>query len=734
MLLDKLKKILPDNNGNDYPKDFQQIIKNLYPESVPDEAAIIFIWEAYCFSKKAHEGQMRRSGEPYFTHCSSVGIILSEWKMDTRTIAAGLMHDVIEDTEMSRNDMVDKFGEEIAELVDGVSKLSGIKFSSRREKQAENFMKMFLSVAKDLRVIIIKFADRLHNMSTIKHLPLIKQRRIAIETRDVYAPLAHRLGMNKLKIELEDLILKTLEPEEYKLLQKKTKASSKQREKYIEEFTNPIKEELSKFNIQAKIFGRAKHYFSIAGKMQKQNKKYEELFDLFAIRIIADKVEECYAILGIIHQLFTPLQERFKDYIATPKSNGYQSIHTTVFGHKGKMVEVQIRTNEMDQTAEIGVAAHWLYKEKGAIKADDSNIDKHMRWLRELVEVLQAEDSNPDEFLKLLKVDLFKDEIFVFTPAGDVTPLPANSTPIDFAFQVHSQVGIHCIGAKVNGKIVPLNMVLKNGDSIEILTSNTQKPSYAWLKFVQTGKAKSHIKRWVKKEQTEQSIQLGKEIIEKTLRRMKRISILDELKAKPQTMGFNQVELVYAALANGQLTVRDIIDKYQPVDYNEQDFDPESQSLTERFINRARRQAKGVTVDGVANALLAFAKCCSPIPGDEIVGYITRGRGVTIHRNTCKNLPCMEGEDRFIFVEWNVKPQTSFIVRLKILLEDRKQLLKDITECISALNINISSIDMKATEGIATCIIVLEVRDTHQLDRLSTRIQKISNFISTERM
>jgi GTP pyrophosphokinase len=322
----------------------------------------------------------------------------------------------------------------------------------------------------------------------------------------------------------------------------------------------------------------------------------------------------------------------------------------------------------------------------------------------------------------------------IFTPAGDVTPLPANSTPIDFAFQVHSQVGIHCIGAKVNGKIVPLNMVLKNGDSIEILTSNTQKPSYAWLKFVQTGKAKSHIKRWVKKEQTEQSIQLGKEIIEKTLRRMKRISILDELQAKPQTMGFNQVELVYAALANGQLTVRDIIDKYQPVDYNEQDFDPESQSLTERFINRARRQAKGVTVDGVANALLAFAKCCSPIPGDEIVGYITRGRGVTIHRNTCKNLPCMEGEDRFIFVEWNVKPQTSFIVRLKILLEDRKQLLKDITECISALNINISSIDMKATEGIATCIIVLEVRDTRQLDRLSTRIQKISNFISTERM
>ena len=732
MLLEKLKKILP-NNGNEYPKEFRQIIKNIYLESDPDKEAVNFIWEAFRFSNNAHEGQKRRSGEPYFTHCASVGIILSEWKMDTRTIAAGLMHDVIEDTDVSRNDMVDKFGEEIAELVDGVSKLSGIKFSSRREKQAENFMKMFLSVAKDLRVIIIKFADRLHNMSTIKHLPLIKQRRIAIETRDVYAPLAHRLGMNKLKIELEDLILKTLEPEEYKLLQKKTKASRKQREKYIEEFTKPIKDELNNFNIQAEIFGRAKHYFSIAGKMQKQNKKYEELFDLFAIRIIVNKIEECYAILGVIHQLFTPLQERFKDYIATPKSNGYQSIHTTVFGHQGKMVEVQIRTEEMDKTAEIGVAAHWVYKEKGALRADDSKIDKHMRWLRELVEVLQAEDSNPDEFLKLLKVDLFKDEIFVFTPTGDVTPLPANSTPIDFAFQVHTQVGVHCIGAKVNGKIVPLNTVLKNGDSIEILTSNTQKPSYAWLKFVQTGKAKSYIKRWVKQEQTEQSIQLGKEIIEKTLRRMKRISILDDLQSKPQTMGFNQVELVFAALANGQLTVRDIIDKYHPIDPEEIEDDP-GESLRERFINRARGQAKGVTVDGVANALLIFAKCCSPIPGDEIVGYITRGRGVTIHRNTCKNLPCMEGEDRFIFVEWNVKPQSSFIVRLKILLEDRKQLLKDITECISALNINIVSIDMKASDGIATCIIVLEVRDTRQLDRLSTRIQKISNFISTERM
>ena len=733
MLLEKLKKILP-KDGKKYPEDFQEIIQNLSPESDPNEEIITFIWDAYSFSKNAHKGQLRQSGEPYFTHCSSVGILLSQWKMDPRTIAAGLMHDVIEDTDISRKDLVDKFGEEIADLVEGVSKLSGIQFSSRREKQAENFMKMFLSVAKDLRVIMIKFADRLHNMSTIGHLPLIKQRRIAIETRDVYAPLAHRLGMNQLKIELEDMILKTLEPDEYKNLKKKTKASRKEREKYIEEFSKPIKEELLKFNIEAEIFGRVKHYYSIFGKMRKENKNYEELFDLFAIRIIVDKVESCYAVLGVIHQLFTPLQERFKDYIATPKSNGYQSIHTTVFGHIGKMVEVQIRTRGMDQTAEIGVAAHWTYKEQGSVTAEGTNIDRHIRWLRELVDVLQAEDSNPEEFLQLLKVDLFKDEIFVFTPAGDVTPLPVNSTPIDFAFQVHTQVGVHCIGAKINGKIVPLNAMLKNGDSVEIVTSNTQKPSYAWLKFVQTGKAKSHIKRSVKKEQSEQSIKLGKEIIEKTLRRMKQISILEDLQSKPQVLGYNQVEFVYSALANGQLSVRDIIAKYEPLDVEDQEKDTLEPTFTERFINRARRKAKGVTVDGVANALLTFAQCCSPIPGDEIVGYITRGRGVTIHRSSCTNLPFMEGEDRFIFVEWDVKAESSFIVRLKIMLEDRKQLLKDITECISTLNINITSIDMKAAEGIATCLIILEVRDTRQLDRLSTRIQNIPNFISTERI
>ena len=511
--------------SGDYPKDFHQIINNLNLEKEQDAQTFDRLWRAYQFGSHAHRDQKRRSGEPYFTHCAAVGAVLASWNMDIDTIIAGLLHDTIEDTNVTRDNIVELFNEDVATLVEGVSKLSGIKFSSRQEKQAENFMKMFLSVAKDLRVIIIKFADRLHNMSTINHLPLIKQRRIAIETRDVFAPLAHRLGMNKLKMELEDLILQVLEPDEYNQLVKKVKATKNQREQYIEEFSLPIKGELEKYDIKSEVFGRAKHFYSIYGKMIRRNKKFEELFDLFAIRIIVKKVSDCYAVLGAVHQLYTPLQERFKDYIATPKSNGYQSIHTTVFGKKGKMVEIQIRTEEMDQTAEVGVAAHWVYKESSS-NSQGGQIDKHVSWLRELVDILQNENNNPDEFLKLLKVDLFQNEIFVFTPQGDVIQLPTSSTPVDFAFSVHTQVGLHCIGAKVNGKIVPLNTQLQNGDSIEVITSESQTPSYAWLKFVQSSKAKSHIKRWVKKEQFEQSIQLGREIVEKTLRRLKKLYIL----------------------------------------------------------------------------------------------------------------------------------------------------------------------------------------------------------------
>lgn len=733
MVLNALKNFV-GRPSNGYPKEFNQIIDNLNLDADEDSEIFGHLWKAYQFGSEAHKEQKRRSGKPYFTHCASVGAVLADWNMDVDTIIAGLLHDTIEDTDVTRELIVSEFNEDVASLVEGVSKLSGIKFHSRQEKQAENFMKMFLSVAKDLRVIIIKFADRLHNMSTINHLPLIKQRRIAIETRDVYAPLAHRLGMNKLKMELEDLILRVLDPDEFRKLEKNVKATKKQRELYIEEFSKPVIEELKSYNISADVFGRAKHFYSIYGKMKRRNKKFEELFDLFAIRVIVDKISECYAVLGSVHQLYTPLQERFKDYIATPKSNGYQSIHTTVFGKNGKMVEVQIRTKSMDKTAEVGVAAHWVYKEAGNESSSVKDIDRHISWLRELVDILQAEDSNPDEFLKLLKVDLFQNEIFVFTPEGDVVQLPANSTPVDFAFSVHTQVGLHCIGAKINGKIVPLNTTLQNGDTIEVITSESQMPSYAWLKFVQSSKAKSHIKRWVKKEQFEQSIQLGKEIVEKTLRRLKKIYILEELKARPQTMGLNNENQLYSEIASGQITVRELVEKYEPTVSEGEEDTIDSPSLTERFISRARGVAKGVRVDGVSNTLIVFAKCCSPIPGDAILGYITRGRGVTIHRNTCNNLPSLQNEDRFINVEWEVTSKTAFIVRMKIITEDRKNILRDITESIAAMSMNIKSIDMRSEEGMGSCILILETRDTRQLERLKKRIQKISNVIDIERI
>ena len=730
MVIKTLNKFLT-GNSNKFPPEFNKILNEINFNSNNQEAQIELLWKAYNIGVDAHKNQLRKSGKPYFSHCVEVAYILAKWRMDIDTIIAGLLHDTIEDTKVTKDDIINFFNNDIADLVEGVSKLSGIKFISSKEKQAENFMKMFLSVAKDLRVIIIKFADRLHNMHTIDHLSKMRQRRIAIETRDIFAPLAHRLGMNQLKIELEDLIFKTIDPDKYYKIDKKIKATKKDREKYISNFIKPIKEEIKVLNINIDIFGRAKHYYSIASKMNDRNKDFEDIFDLFAIRIIVSKIEECYAVLGLIHQLYTPLQDRFKDYIATPKSNGYRSIHTTVFGDKGKMVEVQIRTLEMDQTAEIGVAAHWIYKEQ---KSEESDLNQHISWLRDLVEILQSEEKNPEEFLKLLKIDLFEDEIFVFSPKGDVLQLPIESSPIDFAFNVHTQVGLHCTGAKVNGKIVPLNTKLKNGDSIEIITSDNQLPNDAWLKFVKTGKAKSHIKKWVKKKQFDQSIKLGKEIIEKGLRKFRKLKLLKNIKSNPDALGFNSENGIYSEVANGNLSIGDIIQKYEPEsERNPRDI-KSVESLTERFLNKARGIAKGVKVDGVSNTLIIFARCCSPIPGDEIIGYITRGRGVTLHVCTCPNIPSLSNENRFIDVEWDVSPKTSFIVRLNIVCEDRKNIIRDITEVISSFNMNIKSIDMKAQDGLGNCTLIIETRDTKQLLRLKKKINEIPNVINLERV
>ena len=729
MLLRNIKSIFPSNRS--FSKNFKKLIDNRIETNSLLENEVQAIWKAYDISETAHRQQRRRSGEPYFNHCIEVASNLVKWDMSSDVIIAGLLHDSIEDTELTKENVINEFGNDIFNLVDGVTKLSDIKFNSRQQKQAENFMKMFLSVASDIRVIIIKFSDRLHNMQTINYLPLIKQRRIAVETRDVYAPLAHRLGMWNLKAELEDLVLKTLEPKVFNRISRELSSTNKQMQKYIDEFSLPIDIELKNNNISYEIKGRSKHKNSIYNKMNKKNLSFSEIFDLLAIRIIVTKLEECYATLGIIHQIYTPIHERFKDFIATPKINGYQSIHTTVFGKNGRMFEVQIRTLEMDKTAEEGVAAHFAYKENANVNDRDS-INKHVSWLRDLVSSLQNEENNPKEFLDLLKIDLYEDEIFVFSPKGDLFQLKSESTPIDFAFHVHSQVGFNCITAKVNGKIVPLNSSLKSGDHIEILTSNNQTPSMSWLKYVKTAKAKNHIKRWIKRQQEIESVKLGREILDKALKKIKKTKLITKISENPKDLGFSDIKLIYTALSSGKITVSEIISKYLDSDLDLENLDDES--LTSKFIRKARRIAKGVVIDGIENTMISFGKCCNPIPGDSIVGYITRGRGVTVHRGNCTNIPSSSDLDRMLNVEWNVGNKESFMVRLKILGQDRKHFLKDITESISGLNINLVSVDIKAKEGLATGLFILQIRDTRQLNRIQNKIKIISGIIDIQRM
>ena len=733
MVVNTFKKVL-SNLYDSTPAEFNKIIDKFPNQYNLTENDIKILFKAYKFGEDAHKGQKRSSGSAYFEHCIEVCLQLIEWNMDVNTIIAGLLHDTIEDTHITKKIIKENFGDEVARLVERVSKLSGIKYRDSKHKQSVNFMKMFLSVSKDLRVIIIKFADRLHNMRTIKHLPSNKQERIAIETRDLYAPLAHRLGMNKLKMEYEDLTFQVIDTKNFNLISKKIKATNRQRNKYIDKFIKSVNQELNNYNINANVFGRAKHYYSIFNKMNQQTLKFNELYDLLAIRIIVDKVEDCYTALGIIHQKYTPVQKKFKDYIATPKSNGYKSIHTTVFADKGEMIEVQIRTKLLDDLAEIGVAAHWRYKEKNS-QNNSSEIDKHVKWLRELVDNLQNENRDSDEMLELLKIDLFQDEIFVFTPNGDVYQLKKGSTTIDFAFAIHSEIGFKCTGAKVNSKIVPLNTELLNGDKVEILTKENHKPNQAWLKIVQTAKAKTHIKRYLKKEEEKESIILGKEILEKTLRRIKKLKLIKDIEKMPEKIGYNNVNTIFSEVAKGKITIRNIIEKYDDSDAEKNvEEDLENESFTQKFINRARGLAKGVRVGGISNTLIYFPKCCNPIPGDEIIGYITRGKGVTIHRNNCKNVKFEKVKDRFIDVEWEKTRQSSFLVRLKITFEDRKHLLKDLTESTSSMNINIKSVDIKALDGLAVCLMIVEVFDSSELEKLKHAITRAVHPMSLERI
>jgi len=684
---------------------------------------------AYNFGLIAHLTQQRHSGEPYFIHCLNVAKILAELRMDQTMLIAALLHDVVEDTPVTLDELTEEFGETTAFLVDGVTKISNIRYQSKEEQQAETFRKMLLSMAKDVRVIIIKFADRLHNMRTLNYIPEKKRQRIAIETRDIYAPLAHRLGIAKIKAELEDLSLKYLEPKAYTDLVKKIKVSRKERQKYIQSIAEPIEDELLKNNIKADISGRPKSFFSIYNKMTKRNKPFEEIYDLLAIRIIVDKIEECYYTLGIIHSKFMPVYDRFKDYIAMPKINGYQSLHTTVIGPDGRMIEIQIRTAEMHEMAENGIAAHWRYKE--GIEEDDA-LDKHLNWVRELLErQMQDDENDPIDFLENLKIDLFQDEVFVFTPGGDLIKLPRDSTPIDFAYAVHTNIGNHCIAAKVNGRIVPLKYILKSGEQVEIITSQNQKPAQDWLSLVKTSKARHWIKKILREEQNAQILQIGGEILSKFLKKHKLNEKKQEFLNVLPKFGFQTVESLKIALGKGDLTLEDIRKKLYPESGEET---VEEENFIVRFLKRART-GNAIRVQGIDNMLINFANCCQPVPGDRIIGYLTRGKGVTIHRTDCKNMMNLYREkERIIDVEWATSKDQEFHVHLSVLGEDRKDLLRDITLCVSRLNINIVAVNFISEEMYARGYLDILIKDLSQLTKIINNIGRIAGVLSVERV
>ncbi len=716
-----ISKLVPFIGGQ-FPSAFNKLIQSITHYELKDNEKLkVELWKAYEFGLKRHEGQKRLSGEPYFeAHCVEVAKILASWNMDITTIISGMLHDTVEDTHTTIEEIKNEFGDNVAELVDGVSKLSGIHFTTRKAQQAGNFMKMLISVANDLRVIIIKFADRLHNMKTISYMPRIKQHRIAVETRDVYAPLAHRLGMASVKWMLDDLALKVINPDAYNEIDKKLKSSNKEREKYIKSITTALNDELVLNKIDPHVYGRSKSHSSIYGKIIQREKSFEEINDIMAVRVVVDKIEDCYLALGILHQRFKPIQERFKDFIAMPKSNGYQSIHTTVFGLEGKIVEIQIRTEEMEKTAEIGIAAHWRYKEGGA---SSKSIDSHVEWLRDLLDMLQSEENDPKEFMHLLKIDLFGDEIFVFTPTGDLIQLPPNSTPIDFAYSVHTEVGENCLGAKINNKVAPLNTVLKNGDSIEIITSASQRPNYGWLEFAITSKARNKIKNYLHKKEKEESIKIGEQLFTKSLRRLKIINQSDKLKNTYSKFGLSSVDQLFESIGKGEISVRDLIDK------NIVNKENLSQDEKEGLFSFRKSESKSIKLQGIKNVMANFGKCCNPIPGDSMVGFVTRGRGMTVHRANCYNLPISSEEtDRLVPVEWEVSRSDLFNVHLKVIGQDRKGLLKDMTETISKLNINITSVDIKVKDSVASARLIVQVSNIKQLDRVLKKISEVKSI------
>jgi guanosine-3',5'-bis(diphosphate) 3'-pyrophosphohydrolase len=690
---------------------------------------IDFLEKAYRFACEAHKDQLRKSGTPYIEHCLETAKTLADLRMDAVTVAAGLLHDVVEDTGVGIDEVREVFGDQVAQLVDGVTKISELKLNSREEVQAENFRKMIFSMSKDLRVILIKFADRLNNMRTLEYLPIRKAERIALETREIYAPLAHRFGIARIKWELEDLSLKALDREAYDDLAQKIKDRAEESDRYIRKTVEPIQRELINENIRSEITGRCKTLYSIYRKMKERMKPFDEIYDILAIRILIDDIDQCYFALGVVHKLYTPVHDRFKDYIATPKLNMYQSLHTTVIGPEGKMVEIQIRTREMHKVAEIGIAAHWKYKEG---KKSEDELDRYSAWLREMID-WQKDTLDAQEYLDILKTDLFRTEIFVFTPKGDLLKLPQGSTPVDFAFAVHTDIGFHCIGAKVNNRIVSLNTQLKNGNSVEIITSSHQKPHQDWLTFVRTSKAKSRIKQWLKEAQYQEAIKLGEEILFNGLKRYKIKISHKDLRLFAQKMGRKTLEVLYADLGQGELALQKILEQLVP-DRNLGNLESQSKTIFKKFISRARSSAKGIRVQGMDQFLIRFAKCCHPVPGDPIVGFITRGRGIVVHRRDCVNgIKLIESPERIIEVSWDVDSQGSFLVQLRLMASGRKDFLKDVAESLVLMNTNIVKMDMRNDNSLIDSYLILEVKDLTHLTQIIRRLHGIKGMISVNR-
>lgn len=702
---------------------------------MPDED-VQFVERAFQYATKAHEGQFRKSGDPYILHPIEVAGILVNLQMDAVTIAAAFLHDVIEDTEATSGQIKELFGQEVALLVEGVTKLKKIKYKSQAEQLAENHRKMFVAMAKDLRVILIKLADRLHNMRTLKFQSPEKQRSKAEETLEIFAPLAHRLGISTIKWELEDIALRYLNPQHYYRIVQLMKQKRAEREEYIEQVKELISSKIGEHGLKADISGRPKNIYSIYRKMYKQKKDFNEIFDLMAIRIIVKDIRDCYAVLGIIHTCWKPMPGRFKDYIAMPKPNMYQSLHTTVI-NKGEPLEVQIRTEEMHRTAEYGIAAHWAYK-AGKEEVHQNKFDDKITWFREVLES-QQEQHDAQEFIESLKLDLFSDLVFVFTPKGDVYELPAGSVPIDFAYRIHTEVGNKCVGAKVNGRIVTLDHQLKTGDIVEILTSkHSYGPSRDWLKVAKSSHAKSKIKQFFKKEKREESIEKGRELVEQEIKKNgyepKKLLIEENINYVANKFNFAGEEDMFAAVGYGGITAAQITtrltDKLRKEKQDEPITIPEIKPTTKK-----RKLDQGVRVKGVDNLLIRFSRCCNPVPGDEIVGFVTRGRGVSVHRASCPNIHVEEANTRLLPVEWDADTQQNYNVDIEISGMDRSGLLNEVLQAVTETKTNIVAVSGRADkQKIAHISMTISIQNVSHIHKVVERIKRIKDIFSVQRI